>query len=265
VSSTLRLIASCAAASGLLTAAPIAQGQKATTPSIVVTFSVNGSVTATLNGAPLGSTTGSPTTIPGGYYSLVLNGPGDCIYLPLFELVGPGVDLKDDMHGGEIDTHAIPAYFVPNSTYAWHVDSNQAVVYTFKTSADIVGTPPAGYSAPPTKSAVNPKPTSQDIVGSAVLPFRGTLAGAVSARGTLTVAYKGRSVTSLKAGTYTIAVTDKNSTNGFMLEKLRHTAMTITGTAFVGKRSASVALTAGKWLVMNRPGQTTYSIVVLSA
>jgi hypothetical protein len=265
VSSTLRLVASCAAAAGLLTVTPAAQGQKAASPSIIVTFSVNGTVTATLNGAPLGSTTGAPTTISAGYYSLVLNGPGDCIYLPLFELVGPGIDLQDDMHGGEIDTHAIPAYFVPNSTYAWHIDSNQAVVYTFKTSGDIVGTPPPGYSPPPTKSVVNPKPTSQDIVGSAVLPFRGTLAGAVSARGTLTLAYRGRSVTSLKAGAYRIAVTDKSSTNGFMLEKVKHTATTITGTAFVGTRSASVDLTAGKWLVMHGPGKTTYSITVLSA
>ena len=36
----------------------------------------------------------------------------------------------------------------------------------------------------------------------------------------------------------------------------------ITGMTFVGKRSATVKLTAGKWLVLPRLGKTTYSIVV---
>jgi hypothetical protein len=263
VSSTLRLLASCAVAAGLLTLAPAAQARPAATPSIVVTFAVSGTVTVTLNGTPLGSTSGAATTMPGGYYALVLNGPGDCISLPLWELKGPGIDLQDDMHGGEVDTHSIPAYFVPNSTYTWHIDSNQAVVYTFKTTTEVVGSAPAGFTSP-TKT-VTTKPTSQDITGSAVLPFRGTLIGAVSAAGRLTLAYKGKSVGTLKAGKYTIAVTDKSSTNGFMVEKIKHAAMSVTGTAFVGKRSAPVNLTAGKWLVMQRLGKTTYSIIVVSA
>ena len=263
VSSTLRLIASSAAAAGLLMLAPAAQGRIAANPAIVVPFTASGAVTATLNGAPLGSTSGAPTTMPAGYYSVVLNGPGDCINLPLFELSGPGVDLQDDMHGGEVDTHSIPAYFVPNSTYTWHIDRDASTVYTFKTTTAIVGTAPTGSgSSSPTTT---PKPTSQDIVGSAILPFRGTLTAAVSAAGTLTLAYQGKSIGTLKAGKYTIAVTDKSSTNGFMLEKLNHTAMSVTGTTFVGKRSTSVALTAGKWLVMHRLGKPTYSIVVLSA
>jgi len=263
--STLRLIASSAVAVGLLTLTPAAHGRSAATPSLVVTFSPSGAVTFTLNGASVGSTSGAPTTIAAGYYSLVLNGPGDCINWPLFELTGPGVNIQDDMLGGEVEIHTLPIYFVPNSTYTWHLDRNQAVVYTFRTTSDVVGASTTGSGSSPTTSTAHPKPTSQDIVGSAVLPFRGTLTGAVSAAGTLTLAYKGKSVATLKAGKYTIAVTDKSSTNGFMLEKLKHAAMSITGTTFVGKRSISVALTAGKWVVMPRLSKKTYSILVLSA
>jgi hypothetical protein len=264
VARTLRLFVSCTAAAWLLILTPGAQGRTAANPSMVVTFSPSGSVTVTLNGAAVGSTSGAPTTMAGGYYSIVLNGPGDCINLPLFELSGPGIDLQDDMHGGEVDTHSVPAYFVPNSTYTWHIDRNASVVYTFRTTSDVVGTAPAGTNTTPTSTTKKPAPTSQDITGSGILPFRGTLTAAVSARGILTLAYKGKSVATLKAGKYTIAVSDRSSTNGFMLEKLQHALMSLTGTTFVGKRSMSINLTAGKWLVLHSPGKTTYSILVLS-
>jgi hypothetical protein len=203
--------------------------------------------------------------IPAGYYTLTLNGPGNCISLPLFELSEPGVDIQDDMLGGEVDTHALYANFLPNSTYTWHIDRNQSVVYTFKASSDSPGgTVPTGSNSPTSTTAKTPKPTSEDITGSAIMPFRGTLTGGVTAAGTLTLAYKGKSVTSLKAGKYTIAVTDKSSSNGFMVEKLKHAVLSVTGAAFVGKRSATVQLTAGRWLFIPRAGKTAYSIAVVT-
>ncbi len=99
-------------------------------------------------------------------------------------------------------------------------------------------------------------------MGSALLPRRGTLTGAVSAAGRLTVSYKGKSVTHLKPGRYTIVVTDKSSTNGFMVEKLKYKPVSVSGPAFVGKRSASVKLTAGKWFFKPAAGKATYSFVV---
>jgi hypothetical protein len=264
VKSALHLVAASAFVAGLLTLAPAAQGRTAASLALTVTFTATGSVSVTLpDGTPVGSTSGAPTVVPAGFYTVVLNGPGECINLPLFELKGPGVDIQDDMLGGETDTHTLYATFLPNSTYTWHIDRNQAVVYTFKASTVVVGTPSSSSSSP-TSSGAHPKPTSQDLAGSAILPFRGTLTGAVSAAGTLTFAYKGKSVTSLKAGRYTIAVTDRSSTNGFLLEKINHAAVSVTGMAFVGRHSVSVNLTAGKWLVLPRLGKTTYSIVVLS-
>jgi hypothetical protein len=265
-SGVLYLFASTALVAGLLILAPAAQSERAVTPSLVVTFTASGTVSVALpTGTPVGSTSGTPTVIPAGYYTLVLNGPGECINLPLFELKGPGVDIQDDMLGGETDTHDLYANFLPNSTYTWHIDRNQSVVYTFKASTDSLGgSLPTTSGSSSTSAGKTPKPTSQDITGSAVLPFRGTLSGGVTAAGTLTLAYKGRSVTSLKAGKYTIAVTDKSSSSGFMLKRLNHAVTSVTGIAFVGKHSATVQLTAGRWLFIPRAGKMAYSIAVVS-
>ena len=260
-----RLIAATVLIAGLLIVAPAAESRQTATPSLLVTFTASGTVSVTLpGGTAVGSTNGSPTVIPAGYYTLTLNGPGNCINLPLFELSGPGVDIQDDMLGGEVDTHALYANFLPNSTYTWHIDRNANVVYTFNASADSAGGTLPTTSGTTSGSGKTPVPTSQDITGSAIIPFRGTLTGGVSARGTLTLAYKGKSVTSLKAGKYTIAVTDKSSSSGFMLQKLNHAVISITGMAFVGKHTASVQLTAGRWLFIPRAGKTAYSIAVLS-
>ena len=263
VPKALRLIATVAAVAGLLVAAPAAPGARSATLTLRVSFTAAGAITVTLpDGTPVGTTGGAPTVIPAGYYTLLFFGPGECINLPLFELRGPGVNINDDMLGGETDVHTLYATFLPNATYTWHSDRNTSVVYTFRASSDVVGTPSSSSSTSGSSSGSNAKPTSQDITGSAVAPFRGTLTGAVSAAGRLTIAFKGKSVTSLKAGRYTVAVSDRSSTNGFLLQKPRHTALTVAGTTFIGKRSLSVTLTAGKWLVLPRLGTATYSIVV---
>jgi hypothetical protein len=261
ISRVLRLAGASALALGMLLA-PAAQGRAAVTPTIVVNFTPAGVVTVSLNGSPLGTTSGSPTVIPGGYYSVLLNGPGDCINLPLFELSGPGVNIQDDMQGGEVDTHSLPTYFATNSTYTWHIDRNAAVVYTFRTSTDTVGST-ATPSPSPTKTTSHPKATSEDIVGSGILPFRGTLTGAVNAAGKLSIAFRGKSVTSLKAGRYAIAVADRSSSNGFVVTG-KSSSVSITGMAFVGKHTQTVSLTAGKWSFGPRAGKAQYSIFVLS-
>jgi hypothetical protein len=263
VPQALRLIATLAAIVGLLTAAATAPGARAATLALRISFTAAGAITVTLpDGSPVGTTSGAATVIPAGFYTLLFFGPGECINLPLFELRGPGVNILDDMLGGETDVHTLYATFLPNATYTWHSDRNSAIVYTFRASPDVVGTQPSGSGTSGGTSGTKAKPTSEDITGSAIAPFRGTLTGTVGAAGRLTVAFKGRSVTSLKAGRYTVAVSDQSSTNGFLLQKLTRAPVSVTGTMFVGKRSLSVTLTAGKWLVLPRLGKATYSIVV---
>ena len=133
--------------------------------SLTVNFSASGTVTVTLpDGTPVGSTGGAATVIPAGFYTLNLFGPGECINLPLFELAGPGVNIQDDMLGGEVERNALYATFLPNTTYTWHTDRNALVVHSFRTSSDVAGTgsatrrpprrsPRPAWSPPATSSA----------------------------------------------------------------------------------------------------------------
>jgi hypothetical protein len=256
------LIASSVFVAGLLTLPPAAQGRSAANLSLKVTFVINGTITVTLgDGTPVGTTSGAPTVIPAGIYTLELSGPGGCAYLPFFELKGPGQEIMEDLTAGELDYTSRIVNFLPSSTYTWRNSATPGVLHTFRTSPDVVGTAPP--SVLPSTGEHSTTVSNQDVVGSTRVPFRGTLTSAVTAAGRLTLAYKGKSVTKLKAGRYTIAVTDRSSSNGFMLKKKGQRAVvSVSGIAVVGKRSTSVRLTAGHWFVMARVGKKTYSIVV---
>ena len=195
--------------------------------------------------------------IPAGYYGIVMLGPGGCIQQPIFHLKGPGEELINDMSGGEVTSEFYNAYLAPSSTYTWRLDtSDNAAVYTFVTNNVVGGTPPSTSPAAGTATGSGAIPTSQDIVGSAVAPFRGTLAGAISRTGTLTLAFKGHSVTHLAAGRYTIAVVDRSGSSGFDVQKRgKRAVVSVTGGTFVGKRSLTVDLTSGTWTFMPRPAQ----------
>jgi hypothetical protein len=83
-------------------------------------------------------------------------------------------------------------------------------------------------------------------MGSGVATFRGTLTGSVSAAGKISLSFKGKSAASLSAGKYTVKVVDQSGKSGFVLAKAKR-KMTITGAAFIGKHTATVNLTAGRW------------------
>jgi hypothetical protein len=232
--------------------ASTAQARSAESLSLDVTFSATGTIAVTLpDGTPVGSTSGPPTVIPAGFYTLQLSGPGGCTDLPYFHLQGPGNDLLDNMDDGEVAGVVDTADLLPNSTYTWSDENaNPAAVYTFVTSADVLGTPPAGFNSPTgISSAEHSTAASQnDVVGSSIAaPSRGTLSGAVSAAGTVTLAYGGKGAARLAPGRYTITVTDRSTRSGFMLEAAQHPPISLTGNAFVGRRSVSVDLTAGEW------------------
>lgn len=250
---------------GLLVLAPVAQGKRVVTLSLNVNFFINGNIAVTLpDGTPLGSTSGAPTAIPPGFYTFSFSGPGGCFSLPYFHLTGPGVNIVTNLsEGNDAMKVAGTANFQPNSTYFWTNDGFPGVVHTFVTSAVIESTAAVPASSTNTSSSKHRGTvTSSDIVGSQLVPFRGTLTAAVSTSGRLTLAYKGNKVTRLKAGRYRIAVSDESSKNGFILEKPTHASVSLTGIAFEGERSASVNLTVGNWHIMPRPGKTASSLVV---
>jgi hypothetical protein len=261
-----RLIAAIGVVAGLLSISSAALGRSAANPTIRVQFSLNGTITVTgPTGAPLGTTSGSPTVIPAGYYTVLLLGPGGCAVIPYFELRGPGESIVNNLTEGELDNDSVNAYFQPNSTYTWRNRDVPGNVFTFATSSEVQGTPPPVAGPKGNQSANHTTVKSTDFVGADILPFRGTVTAAVSSAGRLSLAYKGKSIGRLNAGRYTIAVTDKSTTSGFMLQKLRHAPTNVTTRAFVGKKSAKVALTPGKWVFTPSGGRQAYTIAVVAA
>jgi len=263
----LRLVAAGAVLAAFLAVAPAAVSRTSANPSISVHFSLTGTITATgPDGTPLGVTSGTPPVIPAGYYTVNLIGPGGCANIPYFELNGPGESIANNLTEGELDNDIVNAYLQPNSTYTWRNRNVPGSVFTFATSSQVVGTPPAHAGPGGLTGSGHTTVSSTDFVGSAILPLRGTLKVAVSAAGKLSLVYNGKSVASLKAGRYTLAVIDRSATSGFSLAKKSHVAQTITGRKFVGKTSlAKFELTAGKWIFMPAGGKQTFTIPVVAA
>jgi hypothetical protein len=154
------------------------------------------------------------------------------------------------------------ANLLPSSTYSWVDDAFPGVVHTFTTSAVVEGSPPSPTSTVAGSGGSGKGVSYPDIVGSAIAPFRGTLTAAVSAAGRLSLSYRGRGIGRLKAGRYTVTVVDASSAHGLVLRKPNHAPITVSGSAFMGRRSASVRLTAGRWLFGVDPGKAAYSVAV---
>src|SRR5262249_9019839 len=98
---------------------------------------------------------------------------------------------------------------------------------------------------------------------SAALAFRGTLSGAVSAAGKPTLAFKGRAVTTITAGKYTLAVTDSSKKAGFIIQGSKTAAVTITTAPFTGTKSVTITLSPGQsFFYPSIIGTKSYFIVV---
>jgi hypothetical protein len=246
-------------AGGLL-AAQAADAASPATPTLLVSFFTNGQITVTLpDGTPVGSTTGSPTVIPAGYYSILMDGPGGCIQLPLFQLNGPGASIVTDMNGGEVDASSFNAFFLPNSTYTWHTDRGlSSAVHTFTTSGAVAAAS-GGQTTTTTPVTSSGTPTSNNVVGSGIAPYRGAFSAEVSPLGTLTVQHF---APSMRAGRYRLTVDDRSTSQGLLLRKGKKQAVSFTGAAFVGKRTGTVTLTAGTWVLTTQLGKPSVTIVV---
>jgi hypothetical protein len=247
---------------GALVAALPAQARASAALTLEVSFSATGAIAVTLpDGTTVGTTNGSPTVIPAGYYTVVMTGPGGCTELPLFDLQGPGEQIQSDMNGGEITSSVTNAYFQPNSTYSWRTDNvNPGIVHTFTTSSLVQGTAPSSSTS--VGGSQTPGPTAQGIVGSKVSAAPvGTLAGSVSAAGRLTLTSRGRAVSILKPGLYRLEVTDRDPRAGFVLQANGSPPTALTGVGFVGTRTATVTLTAGIWKYYAHPAKAASFLV----
>jgi len=256
------------ALAGFLSLSPASQAARAETLALDVTYAYNGLITVDLpNGTPVGTTSGAPTVIPAGYYIVTLSQPG-CVATPAFILQGPGVNIQDDLQSGEIVTDSLAADFQPNATYTWRDGSmNPPVSYTFTTSGNVVGTPPPPTTAAPVVTGSNKAEGNSSVVGaqntSSGLAFAGSITANVSSGGRAALLYRGKAVSRLGAGRYTLTLNDPSPTSSFMLGTGSRKVLSLSGGTSSGKHSTSVELSAGKWYFATRPlGPKSYFTVV---
>ena len=89
--------------------------------------------------------------------------------------------------------------------------------------------------------------------------LRGTLSGAVDPAGKLKLAVAGKPVVSLQSGRYKLTVVDRASSRSFVVRDSGHPAITVSGVSFVGTRSVTVDLKAGRWTYYTSAGAKSWA------
>jgi hypothetical protein len=229
---------------------------------IYASFNSDGSMRLNLGD---GSAVGA---IPAGAYTVIVNNNtvnqdfGDTHKAHLF---GPGVDYSSVLTQEE-ETQAVwSVTFQPNSTYTFQDDYRPTLIHVvFRTTA--TGTESSSSASVSTPSSSNTKSskvtTNSDLAGSAVVPFRGTLAATIDAAGRLRLTKKGKPVGTLKAGLYTFTVLDNSAKRGFVIQKLKSGAIDLTSVGYKGTHVKTVNLKAGQWTFFSPSGKKNYFIVV---
>ncbi len=223
------------------------------------------------DGTMIGTPNPPGSVVPAGTYSIVVNNNGvdDLGNDHYFQLTGPGVNLS--VGTNIYATTTWTATFQPSSTYVYSDTQNPTSI------REVFGTPGSGAGTgaststtvtttpgSPTGGGKSPtKPTSNNPVGSAIVPFRGDLAGAVNSKGALTLTVKGKKVATLVTGRYKLVVSDHSRKSGFNIQEIRKGATAVTSTTFVGSRSVTLNLKPGQWFFYpSFVGKKTYFIVV---
>ena len=227
---------------------------------LYVTFNLNHTISVTLpSGSPVGTTSGAPTQIPSGQYSLDFD---DSVGVsgPNFMLSGPGVNISESLTLGEYPSGTLAAVFQPNSTYTWWDQENSSIVFTFQTTSQSVGVQANGSQGSGTggtSSGGSGSSGSQDIVGSGVVPFRGSLDAIVYASGKLSLSHNGNVVKTLKTGRWTFSVDDESKKAGFDVQVLHGKVQTVTTKTYVGSHDVTINLKAGRWYFFTLGGKKT--------
>jgi hypothetical protein len=199
------------------------------------------------------------STIPPGTYTINLNNNGadDLGVDHIYHLFGPGVDYK----AANVDTQAtFTATFQAGATYTAQDDLNPKIHLTML-ATNAVPAVTTTTTTPTSTTKKPPAPTSSDIVGSGIVPFRGKLAATVSVAGKLALSTKGKPVNTLRAGLYTFIVVDQSAKRGFSIEKLKSNAIALTGIGYKGTHVKTVDLKAGQWTFFSPGIPKSYFIV----
>jgi hypothetical protein len=217
------------------------------------------------DGTPVGGSSAPGTTIPAGTYRLNVDDTAQAVMQ--FHLTGPGVELITNMTFGEDAAQTLVETFQASSTYTYRDDFQASLVRFFSTSSTTSssggsgGGASSGSTTAKSGSGGTSPATSQDIVGSGVVPFRGALDAIVFKGGNLSLSRNGKAVTSLKAGRWTFSVDDESKAAGFTVKSLHGKPVTVTSTPYVGSHSVTLTLKAGRWFFFTSGGrQTTFFV-----
>jgi hypothetical protein len=196
-------------------------------------------------------------TLPPGTYQLLISmmnpsaGYAPCS-TPAFTLSGPGVSTRIEFAGVELHEERLLT-LQPSSTYVAQDEnapvSTRRVLVTSATgsSSSLLGSGTSASGSPAGS-------VQSDYIGSALLRYRGKLAATVTPSGKVTLRQRGRSVATLKAGKYDVAVDDENAGAGLFVQHGSRKAVAVTAAAFEGTRTTRLALEAGKWAFFAKRG-----------
>ena len=240
-------------------------GSRAAEPSLTLNVNVNGSLEAVLgNGTRIRTSSAPGAVIPPGPYLVIVRSdvPDSLDIFHVFHISGAGLNLSSDLLPCENPREVNTVTLRPNSTYTYedsrHPDLARVV---FTTSGDGSSSETSGSSGGPSGANYSGSVSNSEVLGSAVVPFRGTLLGTVGSGGKLTLSRNGKSVSSLKQGRYKIAVDDKTPKGGFTIGRPHSPSVTVTGSAFVGKHTVTLRLKAGQWTFYSSPAKKHHFVV----
>jgi hypothetical protein len=205
---------------------------------------------------------------PGSYSGAPVTCNGQSVDQIGFQLTGPGVNATTSEQNGDGQTAVLgPFTLSANSTYtATDTYVPGPTTITFSTNGTSVSAPAGSSGTTSTTSSggcsVLGGSSGCSSGTKSTVVKRGSLAGGVSTSGKLSLTFKGKAVTTLLAGDYTVVVRDKSHKAGFVLKGTRHNADTVTAVGFVGTKTATVDLTTGQWSFAPKSGGTkTYFYV----
>lgn len=201
------------------------------------------------DGTPVGP--GAPLAA-GSYTVLVYDDPGTDPN-PKLTINGPGVSASSDLNstGMGIDQPATigPLTFQAGASYTVEDTTiGASSLITFATTSGSTGNGSTSTGSPSTTVGGQPTTTTATTTSphAKTVKMAGALKGSVSASGKATLSLGGKSVKTLKAGLYSLAVVDQSKKAGLIVGELGRPPITISGAAAVGTSTHTLNLGPGK-------------------
>lgn len=217
------------------------------------------------DGTPVGNQSRVPPTIPPGTYTVKVI---DDTTQHNFHLTGPGVEQSTGI--GDMASPSWTVTFQAGGQYEFVCDEHPDFMYGYFNGAGAGsgGSSSGGTSSGGTSSGGSSSGGTSSggtsSSGGTKTSLLGTLIGRVNPAGKLTLTYGGIPVTKVKAGRYKITVADKSPKRSFLVKRAGSTATTVTSVSFVGTRSVTLNLLAGKWDFYTSAGAKSTTLFTVS-